>query len=265
MASNSITNSSSNNNMDYAIQLRGSGRRLTKEEEVDEEYFRKLSWGDDDVNVDYWRSVAGWADDDASMIQYNQGVYNSMRGGGNGYNGSSSASMTAKAKAATDTARHSFVFMGALAAVLFCLFMICCCNVSKKGGKKSAPKKKKSAAKTKDSSRELRDKHGERRSRSRSRARASEKKVSDDYQLMDGGDEEDNKSSKRRDRDGRSARSSSRSRARSTERSSDRSRASRSKSRSKSKSRSDGKISRSRSKSRPRETVDATENQKMLV
>ncbi|KAL7448994.1 hypothetical protein ACHAWC_001104 [Mediolabrus comicus] len=247
--------------MDYAIQLRGSGRRLTKEEEVDEEYFRKLSWGDDDVNVDYWRSRAGWADDDASMIQYNQGVYNSMRDGGNGYNGSSSASMTAKAKAA---ARHPFVFMGALAAVLFCLFMICCCNVSKKGGKKSAPKKKKSAAKTKDSSRELRDKHGERRSRSRSRARASEKKVSDDYQLMDGGDEEDNKSSKRRDRDGRSVRSSSRSRARSTERSSDRSRAT-SKSRSKSKSRSDGKISRSRSKSRPRETVDATENQKMLV
>ncbi len=247
--------------MDYAIQLRGSGRRLTKEEEVDEEYFRKLSRGDDDVNVDYWRSRAGWADDDASMIQYNQGVYNSMRDGGNGYNGSSSASMTAKAKAATD---RPFVFMGALAAVLFCLFMICCCNVSKKGGKKSAPKKKKSAAKTKDSSRELRDKHGERRSRSRSRARASEKKVSDDYQLMDGGDEEDNKSSKRRDRDGRSVRSSSRSRARSTERSSDRSRAT-SKSRSKSKSRSDGKISRSRSKSRPRETVDATENQKMLV
>ena len=247
--------------MDYAIQLRGSGRRLTKEEEADEE--RKLSWGDDDVNVDYWRSRAGWADDDASMIQYNQGVYNSMRDGGNGYNGS--ASMTAKAKAATDTARHSFVFMGALAAVLFCLFMICCCNVSKKGGKKSAPKKKKSAAKTKDSSRELRDKHGERRSRSRSRARASEKKVSDDYQLMDGSDEEERKSSsKRRDGDGRSVRSSSRSRARSTERSSDRSRASRSKSRSKSKSRSDGK-SRSRSKSRPRETVDATENQKMLV
>lgn len=253
--------------MDYAIQLRGSGRRLTKEEEVDEEYIRKLSWGDDDVNVDYWRSRAGWADDDASMLQYNQGVYDSMRDGGNGYNGSSSASMTAKAKAATDTAKHSFVFMGALAAVLFCLFMICCCNVSKKGGKKSAPKKKKSAAKTKDSSRELRDKHGERRSRSRSRARASEKKVSDDYQLMDGGDEEDGKSSKRRDRDGGSSamsRSRSRSRARSTERSSDRSRASRSKSRSKSKSRSDGK-SRSKSKSRPRETVDATENQKMLV
>jgi hypothetical protein len=263
VASNSITNSSNNNIMDgYSIQLRGSGRRLTKEEEVDEEYIRKLSWGDDDVNVDYWRSRAGWADDDASMIQYNQGVYNSMH---NGKNGSSSASMTAKAKAATDTARHSFVFMGALAAVLFCLFMMCCCNVSKKGGKKSAPKKKKPAAKTKDSSRELRDKHGERRSRSRSRARASEKKVSDDYQLMDGGDEEDNKSSKRRDRDGRSVRSSSRSRARSMERSSDRSKASRSKSRSKSKSRSGGKISRSRSKSRPRETVDATENQKMLV
>lgn len=226
--------------MDHAIQLRGSGRRLTKEEEADEEFFRKLSSGDDDVNVDYWRSRAGWADDDASMLQYNQGVYNSMRSG-NGNNGSSSESMTAKAKAELDAAKHSFVFMGVLAAVLFCLFMMCCCNVSKKGDQKSAPLKKKSAAKTKDSSRELRDKHGERRSRSRSRARASKKKVSDDYQLMDGGDEEDGKSSKRRDR----------SRARSTERSPDRSRA---RSKSKSKRRSEGKS-----------RVDATENQKMLV
>ena len=236
--------------MDSQFSLRGSGRRLQKEE-GDEELLRKLWYGGDgdDVDVDFWRSTAGWADDDVSMVQYNHAVYNQISEGDGDYdNGSRIWTSKAQAVSHTDTAHHHpFVLMGALAAVLFCLFMFCCCAISKKD-KRSNRKKKKVAAKMKrmkGSSRELTDKLGERRSRSSSRSRArsesrsregASEKVSDDYQLIDGGE-----SSKRRDSDDKSS--------------------SRARSKSRSKSRSDGK---SRSKSSTRERVDVAENEKVL-
>lgn len=238
--------------MDSQFSLRGSGRRLQKEE-GDEELWRKLWYGGDDdesVDVDFWRSTAGWADDDVSMVQYNQRIYNRISEGDGDYdydNGSRIWTSKAQAQAVKHTDHHPFVLMGALAAVLFCLFMFCCCAISKKD-KRSNRKKKKVAAKMKlmkGSSRELTDKLGERRSRSSSRSRArsesrsregASEKVSDDYQLIDGGE-----SSKRRDSDDKSS--------------------SRARSKSRSKSRSDGK---SRSKSSTRERVDVAEDEKVL-
>lgn len=248
----SIVNSSNNNNMDYSqFSLRGSRRHLQKEE-GDEELWRKLWYGGDDdgVDVDFWRSTAGWADDDASMVQYNKVVSNRIyegEGGGDYDNGS--RIWASKAVKHTAHHHHPFVLMGALAAVLFCLFMFCCCVISKKDKRSNRMKKKLSAKmkRMKGSSRELTDKLGERRSRSSSRSRARSKsriregaseKVSDDYQLIDGGE-----SSKRRDSDGKSS--------------------SRARSKSRSKSRSDGE-SRSSSKSSTRERVDAAENEKVL-
>ncbi|KAL7451765.1 hypothetical protein ACHAWC_003563 [Mediolabrus comicus] len=233
--------------MDYSqFSLRGSRWHLQKEE-GDEEWRKLWYGGDDEVEeVDFWRTTAGWADDDASMVQYNHAVYNRIyEEGDDDYDirsiESSIWTSEQRAHAVKHYALHPFVLMGALAAVLFCLFMFCCCAISKKDkkGKRSDRKKKKVAAKMKrmkGSSRELTDKLGERRSRSSSRSRARSKsrsregapeKVSDDYQLIDGGE-----SSKRRDSDGN-------------------------------KSRSDGE-SRSSSKSSTRERVDAAENEKVL-
>lgn len=219
---------------------------------------RKLWYGggdDDAVDVDFWRSTAGWADDDASMVHYNQAVSNSIYEDGGDYD---NGSRIWTSKAVKHTAHHTFVLMGALAAVLFCLFMTCCCVISKKDKKDKKDKRKKKVSakmkRMKGSSRELTDKLGERRSRSRSRSRSSSrsrarsksrsregasKKVSDEYQLIDGRGE----SSKRRDSDGKSS--------------------SRARSKSRSKSRSDGE-SRSSSKSSTRERVDAAENEKVL-
>ena len=237
----------------FSIFTRGSRRHLQKEE-GDEELWQKLWYGggdDDAVDVDFWRSTAGWADDDASMVQYNNAVSNNIYEGGGDYD---NGSRIWASKAVKHTAHHTFVLMGALAAVLFCLFMFCCCFISKKDkkDKRSNRMKKKVSAKMKrmkGSSRELTDKLGERRSRSRSSSRirarsksrireGASEKVSDDYQLIDGGE-----SSKRRDSDGKSS--------------------SRARSKSRSKSRSDGE-SRSSSKSSTRERVDAAENEKVL-
>ena len=51
--------------MTFQFSLCGSGRQLDSSTESD---------------VDYWRKRAGWMDDDASMSDYNQGVYNTMYG-----------------------------------------------------------------------------------------------------------------------------------------------------------------------------------------
>jgi hypothetical protein len=188
--------------MTVQFSLRGGGRQLSDSTESE---------------VDYWRKRAGWADDDATMTEYNNGVYTHMYGyGDDGVVSSSSSSSSSSSNSSssssswTKTAKehiaHSTIFLGALASLLLCLFLFRCCCVASKVEKKEKIKK---ATKSKDKVVEhLEDKHGERRrSRSKSQARSKSRTrskarstVSDEYQLMEDGPDGKN-SSKRQEKD----------------------------------------------------------------
>lgn len=206
----------------------------------------------EDANVDYWRKRAGWADDDETMKNYNQGVYNTyylgdddgFGGGAVGTDGGGGGG-SAAGKRALD---HMGWILGLASTVIFLIMLVKCCSSAPS---QSGRKGRTSSVKSRDSSRSIRDKHGERRSRSRSRAassrsrsksrssrsksrsrRSSDKEGGDrggDYKLMDdeGGDDKSRRSAKSSNskRSGRSrsrskgARSRSRSKARSKSRS----------------------------------------------
>mmetsp|Transcript_23978 Transcript_23978/g.50534 ORF Transcript_23978/g.50534 Transcript_23978/m.50534 type:complete len:254 (-) Transcript_23978:460-1221(-) len=175
-------------------------------------------------DVDYWRKRAGWADDDETMKSYNQGVYNTYYVGddatssGGSSSGESGGSIGSRAK--SGMAGSTGIIIGLTASVVFMILLFKCCSTPDKPHKSKSP-----SAKTRDSSRSLRDKHADRRSRSRSRARSKsrtrsksrrrEKERDDDagsdYKLMDGDGDGDDQSKRSK----KSSRSRSRSKARS--------------------------------------------------
>ncbi|KAL7466929.1 hypothetical protein ACHAXS_007200 [Conticribra weissflogii] len=179
-------------------------------------------------DVDYWRKRAGWADDDETMKSYNQGVYNTYYVGDDATNGSGSSSGNSGgrigSRAKSSMTGSTGLIIGLTASVLFMIFLFKCCSTPEKPRKSRS-----SSAKTRDSSRSLRDKHADRRSRSRSRARSKsrtrsksrrrEKERDDDggsdYKLMDGDGEGDDQSKRSK----KSSRSRSRSKGRSKSRS----------------------------------------------
>lgn len=218
----------------------------------------------EDANVDYWRSRAGWADDDETMRSYNEGVYSSYYGGDAG----STSSGGHRSFSNTSKQMHLPWLLGIVSSVIFLILLVKCCSAAPP---KSDRKGRTSSVKSsRDSSRSVRDKHGERRSRSRShaasdrsrsksrtrsksqsRSRRSDGDEGDDsdvdYKLMD---EEDARS--------RSSRKSSRSKSRSTRR--EGSPSSRARSRSKSR-----KSSSRRDADEDGDITKTAKEQKMLV
>ena len=218
----------------------------------------------EDANVDYWRSRAGWADDDETMRSYNEGVYSSYYGGDAG----STSSGGHRSFSNTSKQMHLPWLLGIVSSVIFLILLVKCCSAAPP---KSDRKGRTSSVKSsRDSSRSVRDKHGERRSRSRShaasdrsrsksrtrsksqsRSRRSDGDEGDDsdvdYKLMD---EEDARS--------RSSRKSSRSKSRSTRR--EGSPSSRARSRSKSR-----KSSSRRDAGEDGDITKTAKEQKMLV
>ena len=218
----------------------------------------------EDANVDYWRSRAGWADDDETMRSYNEGVYSSYYGGDAG----STSSGGHRSFSNTSKQMHLPWLLGIVSSVIFLILLVKCCSAAPP---KSDRKGRTSSVKSsRDSSRSVRDKHGERRSRSRShaasdrsrsksrtrsksqsRSRRSDGDEGDDsdvdYKLMD---EEDARS--------RSTRKSSRSKSRSTRR--EGSPSSRARSRSKSR-----KSSSRRDAGEDGDITKTAKEQKMLV
>ncbi|KAL3790782.1 hypothetical protein ACHAW5_010758 [Stephanodiscus triporus] len=237
--------------LQHPLQLRGSVHRRLE-----------------DVNVDYWRSQAGWADDDATMRSYNEGVYSTWYGGElSSKSGSwkSNSGSTSGSNSGSSKLILPLPWIFGLASLILTLILLvrCCLTAPPKKERKCTT----SVRSSRDSSRSVRDKHGERRSRSRSRAAS--------------------------DRSSRSKSRSDRSRSKSRSRKSgeggggdddyklmdDRSRATTksSRSRSRSRARRDGSPSRSRSKVRSSksssrrdagedsENIAETKEQKMLV
>jgi len=234
----------------------------------------------EDANVDYWRQRAGWADDDETMKDYNQGVYETyymgddVSGGSDGsYSPSSKSSGSGTAKAGID---HLGWILGLASTLIFLIMLAkCCSSAPASGGRKGRT----SSVKSRDSSRSIRDKHGERRSRSRSRAasgrsrsksrarsKSKSRRAGDDdgggedaggadYKLMDDDDAKSRRSTK-----SSSSKRSSRSRSRSK---SARSR-SKSKGRSKSRSRASGS-SKDREDGKGEKKKERSKEQKMLV
>jgi hypothetical protein len=193
--------------LQHPLQLRGSVHRRLE-----------------DVNVDYWRSQAGWADDDATMKSYNEGVYSTWYGGdlSRSNSGSTSGSNSGSGKLILPL---PWIF-GLASLILTLILLVRCCLTA-------PPKKDRicttSVRSSRDSSRSVRDKHGERRSRSRSRAasdrsrsksrpRKSGEGGDDDYKLMDDRSRATTKSSRSRSRS-RARRDGSPSRSRSKGRS----------------------------------------------
>lgn len=173
-------------------------------------------------DVDYWRKRAGWADDDATMKSYNQGVYNTYYLGGDS-DGSSSVSKggSSSKSQSVKLSDHVGWIIGLATALIFLILLVKCCS----SDPSDKSRKSRSSAKSRDSSRSLRDKHADRRSRSRSRARSKSRTRSksrsrdavEDYELMDEDDNRSRKSS-RSTRSKKSSRSRSRSKARSKSR-----------------------------------------------
>ena len=186
----------------------------------------------EDANVDYWRSRAGWADDDETMRSYNEGVYSSYYGGDAG----STSSGGHRSFSNTSKQMHLPWILGIVSSVIFLILLVKCCSAAPP---KSDRKGRTSSVKSsRDSSRSVRDKHGERRSRSRShaasdrsrsksrtrsksqsRSRRSDGEGGDesdvDYKLMDHEDDARSRSSRKSTR---SKSRSTRSRSRSTRR-----------------------------------------------
>ncbi|KAL7485469.1 hypothetical protein ACHAW6_011076 [Cyclotella cf. meneghiniana] len=180
-------------------------------------------------DVDYWRKRAGWADDDETMKSYNQGVYNTYYLGDNENNGGGSSSSSVSKKnnqSSIKLSDHLGWIIGLASALIFLILLVKCCSADPT--EKSRKHRTSSSAKSRDSSRSLRDKHADRRSRSRSRARSKSRtrsksrsrgEVIDDYKLMDG---DDDNHSRKSSKSKKSSRSRSRSKTRSKSRTRDR-------------------------------------------
>ena len=54
----------------------GNNNHIIIDDNDSDRHHRRL-----DEDVDYWRKRAGWADDDETMKNYNQGVYNTYYNG----------------------------------------------------------------------------------------------------------------------------------------------------------------------------------------
>ena len=217
------------------LHLRGSITNINSANIIDKIIRDRRRLEDEDVN--YWRKRAGWADDDETMKQYNEGIH---------YGEQTTQTVTNQAK---DQVKDHMVWniLGLISSVIFVVMLARCCTSVLCG----SSKKHKSKSVDSSGSRSVRgEKNGERRSRSRSRTRSKsrsrskkrssrdEKKkksssksnkeggdsdTSSDYKLMDDdNNNDDNKSSK-------SSRSRSRSRITGRSRSKSKTRSSKSK------------------------------------
>lgn len=167
-----------------------------------------------DEQISYWRQRAGWFDDDETMLEYNNGVYDTYyqldddgygsggRGGGRRRN--------------SDIVKQGLKVLCVLVALGLSALMFRA--IMRRMGTTKKEKKRSSDSRSRSS-------RSKSKSRSRSRSRSRKSRATGDYNLMD-------------DEDGKSARSKRSTRSKSGSRSKRRSR-SRSRPRSRSKSRSD--------------------------
>lgn len=236
------------------MRLRGSkrpgGHRHNQNDHLHQRHLSNVHRQLEDDYVEYYRTRAGWLNDDEAMRKYNEGAYSAYYGGDSGaaefQNGSGNNNSSKKFKAMD----HLGWILGLASTFIFLVFLVKCASSKKSSSdskRSSSGRNSSSKVKSRDSSRSIRDKHGERRrSRSRSRAdgtsvRSSRSKSrtrttsSSDYKLMDGDDSYDYDDTKSRRSRSAGRRSSSRSHSKDT-----RSR-SRSRARSKSRSRASGR------------------------
>ena len=198
---------------------------------------RKL--GDGDEEYDYWRKRAGWFDDDVSMQEYNNGVYNTY------YDMDDSVSSSGGGRvggAARINWGHLLLkaTVVAIAIALAILLFRTLTNRRSSSSKESSPDKKSSSRKGRSdsSARSRRSRSKSTSSRRSSRSKSRSRKTDDSYKLMEDDDGNSRKSSR-----------SGRSRSRSVRRSRSRSRGS----------------SRSKSRSKRREESETREIKEVLV
>jgi hypothetical protein len=159
--------------------------------------------------ADYWRKRAGWFDDDASMKDYNNGVYDAyyqLDDDGSGTKKNSSSSVDGGDNA--EMVKLGLKVGSVVAALGLCILMYRAITRRMSGEKKSGKEKSRSTSRTRERRSASRDK------RSASRSRKGE----DDYNLMDNEDDEKSRKSSRSKSKGRSrskGRSASRNRSRS--------------------------------------------------
>lgn len=165
-------------------------------------------------DVDYWRQRAGWFDDDVSMTEFNQGVYDSYYGiDDDGY---ASGGSNGSGNGGSGTSANQATFLK-VAAVLVALgiAILLYRAVQRRTANNESLKKRRDKSRSRSKSRS----GGSRSSRSRSRSKKSSDKKSSDYALMDDGERsrKSNRSSRSRSRSKRSkgkGRSRSRSKSR---------------------------------------------------
>ena len=167
-------------------------------------------------DIEYWRKRAGWFDDDVSMKEFNNGVYDTyynVDDDGAGHRGGSSSSSSG-GFAASAKGLGTFIKIGAaVVAVIFAVLVFRALSRRSSSSRKVGSSSKRSSS----DSRGQRSRSRSRSSRSRSRSRRASSKTGN-YELMD--DKSDTRSRK-----------SSRSRSRSRRHSKSRKSRSRSKSR----------------------------------
>ena len=190
------------------LRLRGSiGKTNTIIESTNTINSRRL----EDVNVDYWRQRAGWADDDETMKSYNQGVYNTYHYGNDSSSNNTGGSVGTTPKTKKFSVDHMGWILGFASTFIFLIMLVKCCSSAptKKSKSSSSKKMKGSKDKTKDKE------EGRSRSRSRSRTRGASKsrgrsksksrsskkeEASSDYKLMSDDDTKSTKSTRSRSR-----------------------------------------------------------------
>lgn len=191
------------------LRLRGSiGKTNTNIESTNTINSRRL----EDVNVDYWRQRAGWADDDATMKSYNQGVYNTYNYGNDSSSSTGGSVGTAQKTTKKFSLDHMGWILGFASTFIFLIMLVKCCSSAPTKKSKSSSSKKGKGSKDKSKDKE----EGRSRSRSRSRTRSgrsasksrgrskskSHKKeeASSDYKLMSDDDTKSTKSTRSRSR-----------------------------------------------------------------
>ena len=190
------------------LRLRGSiGKTNTIIESTNNINSRWL----EDVNVDYWRQRAGWADDDETMKSYNQGVYNTYHYGNDSSSNTGGSIGTAQKTTKKFSLDHMGWILGFASTFIFLIMLVKCCSSaptkkSKSSSSSSSKKRKGSKDKSKDKE------EGRSRSRSRSRTRTSrgrsksksrsgkKEEASSDYKLMSDDDTKSTKSTRSRSR-----------------------------------------------------------------
>ena len=186
------------------LRLRGSiGKTNTNIESTNTINSRRL----EDVNVEYWRQRAGWADDDETMKQYNQGVYNTYHYG-NDSSSNTGGSIGTAPKTKKFSLDHMGWILGFASTFIFLIMLVkCCSSAPTKKSKKSSSSSKRKGSKDKSKDKE----EGRSRSRSRSRTRTSrgrsksksrskKEEASSDYKLMSDDDTKSTKSTRSRSR-----------------------------------------------------------------